>query len=664
MPVDDPGGEEFLAEFLEDYFAESDEHLTAVRRILLELEPKGGAAEISRATVEELFRSFHSLKGLAGMVQLRAAELVSHHLESYLRRLRDADGVLTSAGVDALIAGTDLLEQVIAARRLGQEPPAIDHVTAQLAALVEAGPAAESAAPPAGSNGDQWMVRFTPTPELAGRGVTVDRVRTLLRERGEITSATPRIDPGGGICFEFLVTGRLDPAAETWRDQGLTLEPILPPERDAASGALIAPPPPQVIGPMMPPSQFVRVDLGRLDELMRLIGDLVITRARLADSLSRVERHVPPVRWRAVQENSLAIDRHLRDLREGVVRVRMVPASEIFRRMPFVVRDLAREDKKVRLEIAGQDTELDKYLIERMMDPVLHLVRNAVSHGLETIAERRVAGKTDEGLLTLSAAAVGDTVVLEITDDGRGIDAGAVARRARDKGIEVPDGPQSTLSHEALLDILCAPGFSTREAADLASGRGVGMAVVKNTVQELGGTLTLDTVAGHGTRFAIELPLTLAITDAIIGTVGERTFAVPQSAVREVIEVDPETVRALENNEIVAHRGAVLPLVRLATVFGIEPRPRRRLHVLVAGGARGAIGVVFDRVLGQREIVVRAVSDPLIRVPGVSGATDLGDGRVVLILDLAAFTLNGGRGDAPRQVSALAAGARRDGGLP
>ncbi len=280
----------------------------------------------------------------------------------------------------------------------------------------------------------------------------------------------------------------------------------------------------------MPPSQFVRVDLGRLDELMRLIGDLVITRARLADSLARVERHVPPVEWRAVQENSLAIDRHLRDLREGVVRVRMVPVSEIFRRMPFVVRDLAREDKKVRLEIAGQDTELDKFLIERMMDPILHLVRNAVSHGLETIAERRAAGKTDEGLLTLSAAAVGDTVVLEITDDGRGIDAAAVARRARDNGIEVPDGPQSALGHEALLDILCAPGFSTREAADLASGRGVGMAVVKNTVQELGGALTLDTVAGHGTRFAIELPLTLAITDAIIGTVGDRNLC--RAAVR------------------------------------------------------------------------------------------------------------------------------------
>ena len=658
MPVDE-SGDEFLAEFLDDFFAESDEHLTAVRRILLELKPQSGGAAMSASALEELFRSFHSLKGLAGMVHLRPAELLSHHLESYLRRLRDADSVLTDAGLDALIAGTELLERIIAARRLGKEPPAIGAITERLAALAGTGAENAPGAPAAGAGGDQWLARFAPSPELAARGVTVDRIRALLREHGEITSATPRIDSSGGISFEFVVAGRLDPTAETWRDRGLSIEAIAPaasPESiGAAAPAGLAPGVPAV-----PPSHFVRVDLGRLDELMRLIGDLVITRARLADSLARVERHVPPVEWRAVQENSLAIDRHLRDLREGVVRVRMVPVGEIFRRMPFVVRDVAREDKKVRLEIAGQDTEIDKFLIERMMDPILHLVRNAVSHGLETIAERRAAGKTDEGLLTLSAAAVGDTVVLEITDDGRGIDAASVARRARDKGIETGDGP---LSNEALLDILCAPGFSTRDAADLASGRGVGMAVVKNTVHELGGTLTLDTVAGHGTRFAIELPLTLAITDAIIGTVGERTFAVPQSAVREVIEVDPEAVRALENNEIVAHRGGVLPLIRLADVFGLASRPRRSLHVLVAGAGRGAFGVVFDRVVGQREIVVRAVSDPLIRVPGVSGATDLGDGRVVLILDLPALAAGGVASDAPRAVGALAAGPRRDGGV-
>jgi len=312
----------------------------------------------------------------------------------------------------------------------------------------------------------------------------------------------------------------------------------------------------------------------------------------------------------------------------------------------------------VKLEIAGQHTEIDKFLIERMMDPILHLVRNAVAHGLETVPERRAAGKAEEGTLTLSAATVGEVVVLEIVDDGRGIDPDAIRRRAAAAGLSVSDGD---LDPEALLAILCAPGFSTRDAADRGSGRGVGMAVVRTTVHELGGSMTVDSVPGQGTRFAIELPLTLAISDAIIAVVGDQTFAVPQAAVREVIEVDPNAVRSLENNEIVRHRGGVLPLQRLADAFALDARPRNPLHVLVVGVGHAATGIVVDRVLGQREIVVRAISDPLIRVAGISGATDLGDGRVVLILDLASLLAAGRRGDsrvlAPRAIRQGAPGA-------
>ena len=307
---------------------------------------------------------------------------------------------------------------------------------------------------------------------------------------------------------------------------------------------------------------------------MRMIGDLVITRARLIDSLSKLERRVPPVEWRAVQENSHAMERQLRDLREGVMRVRLVRVGEIFERMPFVVRDLARESGRVvELQISGRETEIDKYLVERMMDPVLHLVRNAVSHGIEPVEERRVAGKSDAGQLTLSAASVGDLVTLEIADDGRGVDIAAVKRRARAIGLPVGDGP---LEGRELLDVLCAPGFSTRDTADRAAGRGVGMAVVQSAVRELGGTIALDTVPGQGTRFLIELPLTLAITDAIIAAVGGQMFAVPQSSVREVIDVDNTIVRALENHEIIPYRGGVLPLLRLSSLFELRRAPAVR----------------------------------------------------------------------------------------
>jgi two-component system chemotaxis sensor kinase CheA len=379
-------------------------------------------------------------------------------------------------------------------------------------------------------------------------------------------------------------------------------------------------------------SHVVRVDLTRLDDLMRIIGDLVISRARLDAALDRVAARVPPVEWRAVQEHSQTLDRQLRDLREGVMRVRLVPVGEIFRRMPFVVRDLARDTgRRVRLDLRGQETEIDKFLIERMMDPVLHLVRNAVSHGFELPAERVAAGKPEEGTLTLAAASVGHTVVIEIADDGRGIDAAAVAARARAMRIEVPDGP---LDAATVLDLICAPGFSTREETDRASGRGVGMAVVKTTIEALNGSLTLQTAPGDGTRFVIELPLTLSITDALIAHVGDRTFAVPQANVREVIEVDPATIRTIEQHEIAPVRGGTLPILRLSRLFGIPERARRALHVFVVGAGPDAVGIAVDRVSGQREIVVRSMADAMIKADGVAGATDLGDGRVVLILHL------------------------------
>jgi two-component system chemotaxis sensor kinase CheA len=378
------------------------------------------------------------------------------------------------------------------------------------------------------------------------------------------------------------------------------------------------------------------VDLARLDDLMRMIGDLVISRARLGESLGRLERQVPAVLLRGVHENALAIERQLRDLREGVMRVRLVPVGEIFRRMPFVVRDLAGETgKQVELDMQGQDTEIDKFLIERMLDPVLHLVRNAISHGIEPPDERVAAGKPAAGRVTLSAATVGDIVMLEIVDDGRGVDAERVAARAREHGLAIPSGP---LDSQAVLDILCTPGFSTRDAADLTSGRGVGMAVVQTAVQELGGKLSLDASPGQGSRFVIELPVTLAITDAIIARVGTQTFAVPQSSVREVLEIDPATLRRFENNEIAPYRDAVLPIVRLANLFGLAATAGRGLHVFVVGQGPAAVGLAVDRIIGQREVVVRTLADALVKVDGIAGATDLGDGRVVLILDPSRLT--------------------------
>lgn len=623
---------DFLDNFLDDYFAEAEEHLVAIRQALLALEKSIGRAQPDGATIEELFRSFHSLKGIAGMVDHREAESLAHELESYLRALRDGDVTLSTEGIDLLIKAARALEDSIAARRANEPPRDTAAASAELQALINRESIAGVARAPAAASRGNWLCLFTPSPGLIARGVNVDAIRARLREAGEITRATPIVTPQGAVAFEFELLGDLSAEqVATWKGDDLHCAPL------AAAVAAVAPgdePAPRQAA-LLSSGHFVRVDLARLDELMRMIGNLVILRAKLDDTLSRSERHLPPAHYRAIQDDADAIERELRELRQGVMRVRMVPVGEIFRRMPFVVRDLARETgRSVNVVLTGQDTQIDKFLVERMMDPVLHLVRNAISHGVETPDERLAAGKPPAATLHLSASASGETVTLEIADDGRGIDAGRVRERAMRAGLPVPAGP---LDAGGLLDLISAPGFSTRDESDRVSGRGYGMNVVRETLQELGGTIQLETEPGAGARFLIELPLTLAITAAMIARVGDQVFAVPQAAVREVAEFETAAIRQLQGAEVVDFRGTPLPLIRLSTVLNLESSGASRLHAFIVGIGPAAVGLLVDRIVGHREIVVRSTADPLIRVDAITGATDLGDGRVVLILDAAAI---------------------------
>jgi len=639
-------GDDFVAGFLDDYFAECEEHLAIVRRGLLALEDSIGEVSIDSAALEELFRSFHSLKGLSAMVEVRDAERLAHELESYLRALRDGELELTADALSALIDSTATLESVIEARRSAGTSPVVDSVVARLASLTagartkKAQSRSDAAADgePAGAS-PTWRFTFVPSSALVDRGVKVDTIRTRLASVGRLVSVSPKVTSGGGIAFEFIVTGAIDTAAlEAWRSDGLSWERL---DADAAlvvparMEAVPAPPPTAPENTILAPSHLVRVDLKRLDEVMRRVADLVVTRARLEETLARVEHAIPAQESRALQEHTLTFERQLRDLREDVMRVRLVRVDEIFRRMPFVARDVAREaGKDVRVVLTGQDTEIDKFLVERMMDPVLHVVRNAVSHGIESPECRIAAGKPAQGVVALTASTSGEMVALEIADDGAGIDTASVAEHARAAGARIPEGP---LDARTLVDLICEPGFSTRREADRASGRGMGMSVVRTTVQELGGTLNVQTETGRGTRFIITLPLTLAITDALIATVSGHRFAVPQSSVQEVIEIDEATVRQLESNELVPYRGRSLPLLRLNRLFALRAERNSRLHAFVVGAGQDAVALGVDRILGQREIVVRTMSDALLKFEGISGATELGDGRVVLILDAAAL---------------------------
>ena len=631
---------EFFNQFLDDYYAECDEHLVSIRRALVVLEDQVDVPTVDRTLLDNVFRSFHTLKGISGMVGLGAAEQLAHHLESYLRELREGTVVLSQFGFEALVAGVSLLEGVINARRNDQPIPSIDEIVDRLQAVSSdftnsnfaiARTPDSSATPETAANDattKRWYVEFTPTAELAERGINVNSVRSRLREMGELILAKPVVKGAGEIAFEFTVaTDAEHTALADLEADGLTFKPA-PVESAPRTREM-------QFAPTVAPASVVRVDLDRLDELMRIVGDLVISRTRLEDQVAEVKRATPAAIWRPLQETSMSMGRQLRDLRESVMRVRMVQIGEIFERMTFVVRDLAREsDKKIIVQLSGGETEIDKFLVERMMDPLMHLVRNAVSHGLETVAEREAQGKRSEGLLSLSAMTAGERIVIKIADDGRGIDRNLVLERAKARGLSHVG---SEISDEALLELICAPGFSTRDEADRESGRGVGMDVVKKATEELGGRVLLETRIGKGTTFTIELPLTLAIAEALIVSVNGQRFAVPQSGVREVLEVESTSTRVLENNEIISYRGKILPLLRLARIFEMNYQRGERFHVLVLGEETNAVGLAVDRILGQREIVVRAIKDPLAQSKGIAGATELGDQRVVLILDIGAL---------------------------
>ena len=626
---------ELRKELLDDFYAECDELLMAVREGLTVLERSPAAG------VEGLFRAVHSLKGIAAIAGVREAEELAHAMEDMLRALSEGDVALTAGRVGVLLDATRRLEQIIGAHQAGK--PAPEHATLAKKLRAEGGAAkgkggrktraaaaketreetaaampAEDPVAAARAKGLQpWRCTFAPSAELDARGVNVNRVRERLSEVGEIFQATPVVRPGAGIAFVFVVGLRETPADRAaWAADGMTLEPVV----EAAAGEASS----------LMPSHLVRVDLARLDDLMRIAGEMVIQRSRLED---RIRQQFGGNE--TLKEIDLGLARSLRELRKAIARVRLVPIAEIFTRMPFVIRDLAAgSDKKARVVLEGHQTEIDKYVAERLKEPLLHLVRNAFSHGIEAPAERVAAGKPEEATVTLRAESAGEFVTIQVRDDGGGIDAEAVVARAKVLGVSVPERRDAA----GLLGILCAPGFSTREEADRAAGRGVGMAVVANTVRELGGTLTLETTRGGGTTFTLRLPLTLSIVDAIVVAVGGEICAVPQSAVDEIVQVTAGESRSIKETEVLPYRGGLLPVVRLRGAFGLEAAGGGVLTVLVVSGERGATGLVVDRVLSRREIVVRPLTDPLVRVPGVAGATELGDGRPILILDPNALT--------------------------
>jgi two-component system chemotaxis sensor kinase CheA len=665
-----------------EFVSEVEEILERMRADLADLADARARGQLEPELANRLFRSAHSLKGVAGMFGFEGMGELAHHLEDVLDGLRMGRLAPDAPALDLLDEVVDLVAGLL---ERGGDGGAGDDVAAMIARIHEA-LAAPTTAPEAGAleGLDPVLLRALTEyeehrlRESLRRGLSIQLVEAsfeilsfedglseltrAVREVGEVISTLPAPgeSPDSQIRFSLLVgceasaaelQARIDVPGATVRElrpgaarRTGAPEPAHSGDADAA-GAEHAREPGAELESLKSISDTVRVDIRKLDELMNLVGELVIQRGAIGEIAAGLLADPATARvGRELAKIHKTLERRLADLQAGVLEVRMVPLRQVFEKLSRVVRRLRRDEgKDVRLEIRGGDTELDKLIVEQLADPLMHVVRNAFDHAIEPAAERSAAGKPAEGLIRLEALQRGNHVVIEVRDDGRGIDPAAVLQRAVSLGlVDREDAP--SLTRKQVLDLVFAPGLSTSEAVTETSGRGVGMDVVRENVTALGGLVHVDSEIGRGTTVSFTLPITLAIIQAVLVGVGDQRFAIPLTSVLETLLVDPATIERSEGREFLNLRGEPLALRRLHAEFGLAPPPLgARQAVVVVGLGDTRVGVLVDRLEGQQDAVIKPIQGPVRNVRGIAGATELGQQGTVLVLDVAALVEDGGK---------------------
>ena len=635
---------ELLEEFADDFYAEAEELLASIRHLILTAE----AAPLTSEHLQALFRAFHTLKGISGMMGFSFVEEISHDLEAYLKGLQKEGKNVNKDNISLIASGTSLIESNLSQRGKvsDHESSAWKELKNRLTKRQSEDRQKEPRSNPNSLMSRKFSVIFESSRENYEQNITVNTIRDILSAHCQILEVQPFNDKDGKLFFRFIIASDLPcdeiqatlPVKVICQDfqeddaqkisATMNLSDVKPAAEASPLNIEVAKGPEERT---VLKSGFVRVDISRLEDLMTLIGNLVISRSKLEEALVVLSKEVKESQLRNLIEINQLMERQLRNLREGVMRVRMVPIADAFDRMHYIVQEASRNyNRKIQLHIEGRETEIDKYVVERMLDSLLHLVRNSVSHGIESPEERVRMGKPETGIITLKAFASGDSVVIEIADDGRGIDRQKLIKKGIEAGVLLP---KNEVSDAEILDIMCRPGITSKDEADRYSGRGVGMDVVQRTIAELGGQLDFRSEPNKGTTFIIQLPLTIAILDALILRVGTMRFALPQTMVSEVIQVNQEDITTIEGNLIIPYRNHVLALIDLLQCFNLGEGRKGVRNVLVCGSGSRLAGLIVDRVEGIREIVVRSITDPLIQVPGISGATELGDGKLILIID-------------------------------
>jgi two-component system chemotaxis sensor kinase CheA len=577
-----------MEEIISEFVTEAEETLEKIDPMFVDLESRGYDKDI----LNEIFRGMHTLKGAAGFLGFQQIVDVAHRAESIMKRLRDGEMTLTREIMDVILKSVDMLRLLIS--HISSKNNVEENISGLLAEL-------------------DAVISLQESP---------DSVVDLGKEAG--------ITMGSAVQPEEIEKADSGEVEVPTQKAGFAAPPSIAPAAEEQV---------QQVSKEKEVVSTLRVDVSRIDKVMDLAGEIVLARNRILNLANKLEMtHSDDPNVESLLETTSFLDRVTSDLQLAVMKIRMQPIQKVFSKFPRMVRDLSRSlSKEINLEIFGEDTEVDKSVIENIGDPMIHIIRNSIDHGIEHADERIAKGKHAKGRIIISAYQKGTQIVIEVADDGKGIDVEAVKRKALAQGIVTEEEVQK-MPDDTAINLIFLPGFSTKEVSTELSGRGVGMDVVKTNVGKLNGYVEVVTKKDEGSTFRISLPLTLAIIQAMMVRIGSEFYALPQSMIEETLRVSRSDIKDVTGQNVMTIRGKVLPVFSMSETLGVRSRKsdeKDHSYVLVASVADRRFCITVDELLGQEEIVIKTISGVDSEECGILGATITGDGKVVLILDLA-----------------------------
>jgi len=636
-----------------EFIAEAEDLLEESQKLILEIQETVSSG-LNPDTINALFRAMHTLKGVSGLFGLQGIMSISHALESLMDEVRLGKIPVNDTVAGFLFNNLDIMKNLVEKISRDEEEGDVSAFLKDIGSFrnsrkgLAEGPSAEAAIDEsimrvlseyeehrlkANIREGKWICLAKAVFSLDVFDKSLEELTKLIKTKGELISTLPTSSdvPDGSIGFN-LMFGTTCPLEEIKNDVKVDVDVLVQPKAAQHQAAPSPSTPKTPDTHLKSTSTTVRVDIDKLDRILNTIGELTLAKGavkRIGTELFETYGNSHLVY--DVHKVSQSFERRLVELQNQVLEVRMVPIGQIFTRLAQIVRRYSHEiGKQIELSVFGEDTELDKYLAEEIADPLMHLIRNAIDHGIESPEERKRKGKKESGTIILKAYQKGNHVVIEVKDDGQGIDTDRVRKKAIEKSLISAD---EELQEKEIIDFIFVPGFSTKDVVTEVSGRGVGMDVVKDKLSSLGGFAEVDTARNVGTTFMLTLPITLAIIKALVVRVGQEKFTVPLTSMSETLVVEHKDIQTIEWKEVYYLRGDMLPMVRANRFFAIEGDSTERSFAVVVGFGQRRVGLMVDELFGQHEIVIKTLGDYLKEVRGFAGAAEIGKHEVVLVID-------------------------------